>query len=251
MSNLSEKIAIVTGGATGIGYATVKRFLQEKIESIIILGLDLDMLEKVKLELDLDFNSNRIHIYQCDISSNNNIKYVFSKIFQNFSHIDILVNNAGIISDSSFVNITLDKMQKVMDTNFYGTFNCIKQVLPQMIKQKYGKIVNVSSTSTFGTINKSNYSASKSAIDGLTRSICKEIACNNITINSVVPGLIDTNLIKTIPENLLPTIIENSPMKRMGTSEEVASVIFFLSNDDSSYITGENILVCGGLQTNS
>ena len=118
-----------------------------------------------------------------------------------------------------------------------------------MITQNYGKIVNISSTSKFGTINKSNYAASKAALDALTRTVSKEVAKYNITINSVAPSLIDTDMLKTIPKNTLSNLINNSPMKRLGKPEEIASIIYFLSSDESSYITGETLIASGGLFT--
>lgn len=141
------------------------------------------------------------------------------------------------------------QMKHVLDVNFYGSFYCIKKILPIMIIQNYGKIVNVSSTSKFGTINKSNYAASKAALDALTRTISKEVAAHNITINSVAPTLIDTDMLKTIPTDALSKLVNSSPMKRLGKPEEIASIIYFLSSDDSSYITGETLIASGGLFT--
>ena len=118
-----------------------------------------------------------------------------------------------------------------------------------MTMQNYGKIVNVSSTSKFGTVNKSNYAASKAALDALTRTVSKEVAEYNITINSVAPTLIDTDMLKSIPTDTLSKLVNNSPMKRLGKPEEIASIIYFLSSDDSSYITGETLIASGGLFT--
>ena len=188
-------------------------------------------------------------IYQCDLSDKSSINNTFDRILSKFNHVDILINNAGIIDDASFVKMTDIQMKHVLDVNFYGSFYCIKKILPIMIIQNYGKIVNVSSTSKFGTINKSNYAASKAALDALTRTISKEVAAHNITINSVAPTLIDTDMLKTIPTDALSKLVNSSPMKRLGKPEEIASIIYFLSSDDSSYITGETLIASGGLFT--
>ena len=243
--NLQNKTAIITGAGRGIGLATCQRFVNEDIENLIMIGSNSQNLSLAKNQL----NYNNTFIYQCDLSDKSSINNTFDRILSKFNHVDILINNAGIIDDASFVKMTDIQMKHVLDVNFYGSFYCIKKILPIMIIQNYGKIVNVSSTSKFGTINKSNYAASKAALDALTRTISKEVAAHNITINSVAPTLIDTDMLKTIPTDALSKLVNSSPMKRLGKPEEIASIIYFLSSDDSSYITGEALIASGGLFT--
>lgn len=244
--SLKNKVAIVTGASQGIGLATCRRFINEDIQSLIMISSSNENLTNALKQLN---SLPNIYTFQCDLSNKENIDKTFKNIFSQFSHIDILINNAGIIDDSPVLNMTEFQLQHVMDINFYASFYCIQKVLPIMIKQNYGKIVNVSSTSKFGTVNKANYAASKAALDALTRTLAKEVASNNITVNSVVPELIDTGMLKSISSDILSNIIASSPMKRLGKSDEIASIIYFLSCDDSSYITGENIIASGGLMT--
>lgn len=243
--SLQNKIAIVTGASRGIGLATCKRFINENIENLIMIGSNSKNLTFAKEQL----SCKNIFTYQCDLSNKDSIDITFEEILLRFSHIDILVNNAGIINDSPFVEMSDTQIEQVLNVNFYGPFYCMQKVLPLMIKQNYGKIVNLSSTSKFGTVNKSNYAASKAALDALTRTAAKEVARYNITINSIAPSLIDTDMLKSIPKPILSELIDNSPMKRLGKPDEIASIIYFLSSDDSSYITGETLIASGGLLT--
>lgn len=243
--NLQNKTAIITGASRGIGLATCQRFVNENIENLIMIGSNNQNLSLAKNQL----NYNNIFTYQCDLSDKKSINDTFDRILSKFNHIDILINNAGIIDDSSFIEMSDIQIEHVLNVNFYGPYYCMKKILPLMITQNYGKIVNISSTSKFGTINKSNYAASKAALDALTRTVSKEVAKYNITINSVAPSLIDTDMLKTIPKNTLSNLINNSPMKRLGKPEEIASIIYFLSSDESSYITGETLIASGGLFT--
>ena len=135
-----------------------------------------------------------------------------------------------------------------MDVHFYGTFYCCQAVIPGMREREYGKIVNISSTSAFGNIGQTNYSAAKAAIDGFTRTLALESARKNITVNSIAPGMINTDILKTIPEKIMQQKIAATPAQRVGDPSEIASVASFLASDDSSWVTGNCILACGGLK---
>ena len=134
----------------------------------------------------------------------------------------------------------------VMDVNFYGTFNCCQAVIPGMRERMYGKIVNISSVSTFGSVGQTNYSASKAAIEGFTRTLAMESGLKNITVNTVSPGMIDTDILKTIPKDILEAKINSTAAKRLGKPSELAAAVSFLSCDDSSWVTGNTLMVCGG-----
>jgi 3-oxoacyl-[acyl-carrier protein] reductase len=249
MKDLSNKIAIVTGANRGIGLSIVNDFLSNNIEHVIAISKNIENLESCS-SIDKLFN-DKVTIIKCDISNLNNLTTIFSDIKSKFSKIDILVNNAGIASKTFFCDTTLENLHNIMDVNFYGAYNFINFVIPIMINNNYGKIVNISSTSSFGSKYDSAYACSKAALDALTKSVAKEVASFNITINSILPSMIDTDLLKDIPEETLQNIISSSPMKRLGRPEEVSSVVTFLCSDASSYITGENIIVSGGIQTKS
>ena len=185
---------------------------------------------------------------KCDVSDQENVNAAFQQVFDRFGKVDILVNNAGITRDAMFHKMTVEQAKKVMDVHFYGTFYCCQAVIPGMREREYGKIVNISSTSAFGNIGQANYSAAKAAIDGFTRTLALESARKNITVNSIAPGMVNTDILKTIPENIMQQKINATPAQRLGEPSEIASVASFLASDDSSWVTGNCILACGGLK---
>ena len=159
-----------------------------------------------------------------------------------------MVNNAGITKDNFFANITESDWDNVMDVNLKGTYNCVKAVLPIMTKQGFGRIVNSSSVSgQIGNIGQANYAASKAAILGFSKSLAKEVAASGITVNVVAPGIINTDMHRTIPEKVLEKFLGQIPMKRFGKPEEVAGAVLFLLSEEAAYITGQTIVVDGGL----
>ncbi|MBQ3181714.1 MAG: SDR family oxidoreductase, partial [Clostridia bacterium] len=159
--------------------------------------------------------------------------------------IDILVNNAGITRDAIFHKMTPAQMHQVMDVNFFGTYHCIYNVVPIMREQGYGKIINISSTSSYGNPGQANYSASKAAIEGFSRTLAIELARKGITVNCVLPGFIDTEMMRAIPEDMLKKSLAAAPMQRMGDPEEIASLVAFLASDEASYVSG-TCIICSG-----
>ena len=246
MGKLTGKIAAVTGAGKGIGRAIVERFLEDDVQGVAILEWDLALAEATAKELDP--TGERVLAVRCDVSDQANVNEAFAAVFEKFGRVDILVNNAGITRDAMFHKMTVEQAQQVMNVHFYGTFFCCQAVLPGMRERAYGKIVNVSSTSAFGNIGQANYSAAKAAIDGFTRTLALESARKNITVNSIAPGMVDTDILKTIPEDILKQKISNTPAQRLGAPSEIASVASFLASDDSSWVTGNCILACGGLK---
>ena len=238
MKDLSGKIAVVTGAQRGIGYAIAKRFLEENVAGIAVLTRrEFDVSE-------LDTTGRAVN-YVCDISDAAKVAEVFAQIYERFGRVDILVNNAGIIKDAMFHRMSDAQWDDVMTINIGGMYNCTKQVINKMRDQQYGRIVNLSSTSAFGAVGQCNYSLTKSGVIGFTKSLAKESARKNITVNAVAPDFVKTDMLTSIPADQLEAALKEAPMQRMGTPEEVAALVAYLCSDDASYVSGECIR-CGG-----
>ena len=239
--NLASKTSIVTGGSRGIGLGISKKLLQSG-SNVVILSqsecLERETLEELKVLGNID--------YLCvDVSDYNNVKSKIKEITRKFNKIDILVNNAGITIDKLAIRTLDSDWDKVLNTNLKGYFNCIKSVLPHMIKQRFGKIINISSVIGIkGNQGQSSYSASKAGIIGLTKSIAKEYGSKSINVNAIAPGYIKTEMTDNINSD---KFLDNITLKRAGLPEDVANLVCFLSSDDSSYITGQVINIDGGL----
>ncbi len=246
MGKLTGKFAVVTGAGKGIGRAIAERFLEDDAQGVAILDYDFELAQASAKELDP--TGERVIAVKCNVASQEDVNAAFAIIFEKFGRVDILVNNAGITRDAMFHKMTDAQARMVLDVNFYGTFYCCQAVIPGMREREYGKIINISSTSAFGNIGQTNYAASKAAIDGFTRTLALESARKNITVNSIAPGMIETDILKTIPQDIMQQKINNVPAKRLGQPSEIASVASFLASDDSSWVTGNCILACGGLK---
>jgi len=244
MSNLNGRYAIVTGGGKGLGAAIVKRFIEEDAAGVAILDYDLELAKKTAAEL-----GGNILTIKCDVADEEQVKEAVEKVLAAFGRIDILVNNAGIIRDSMFHKMSSDQWSQVINVNLNGLYYCCKYVVPLMREQCYGKIINLSSTSANGNAGQANYSATKAAVEGFTKTLAKECARKNITVNALAPALIDTDMQRSIPADILERAIKNGPSQRLGSPAELASVAFFLANDDSSFVNGVVIPVCGGMRT--
>ena len=246
MGKLTGKFAVVTGAGKGIGRAIAERFLEDDAQGIAILDYDFELAAASAKELDP--TGERVIAVKCNVASQEDVNAAFATITEKFGRVDILVNNAGITRDAMFHKMTDAQARMVLDVNFYGTFYCCQAVIGGMREREYGKIINISSTSAFGNIGQTNYAASKAAIDGFTRTLALESARKNITVNSIAPGMIETDILKTIPEDIMQQKIKSVPANRLGQPSEIASVASFLASDDSSWVTGNTILACGGLK---
>jgi len=242
MYNFSGKIAVVTGAGQGIGRTIAQRFYNEGA-CVVLLDYNEELVKATATELDP--TGERAYAIACDVSKEESVEAAFKAIYARFGRVDILVNNAGITRDCMFHKMTPAQMHQVMDVNFFGSYNCIYQVTPGMRAQGGGKIINISSTSSFGNVGQANYSASKAAIEGLTRTLAKELGRKNITINCVLPGFIDTQMMHAIGEDMLNARIAVTPMQRLGQPEEVAALVAFLASDEASYVSG-CCIVCSG-----
>ncbi|EZQ11377.1 MULTISPECIES: 3-oxoacyl-ACP reductase FabG [Acidianus] len=243
---LDGKYAVITGSASGIG-----RGIAEKLASLgsnVILGDVRDEVSKVAKEISERFNVKALglQLNVADFSSCQSF-YLQATKSLGIEGIDILVNNAGINRDSLFVKMTYEQWDEVIKVDLYSMFNMTKQVVEGMIKRNYGRIINVSSMSWLGNIGQANYAAAKSGVIGFTKTLAKELARYNVTVNAIAPGFIDTPMTRAVPEKVRQKFIERIAMGRIGTPEDVSNLVGFLASKEASYITGEVISVSGGL----
>lgn len=243
MGKLVDKIAVVTGAAQGIGEKIAERLLDDGA-IVIILDVNFEKLERTASALDA--SGDKVHPMKCNVADPEDVATTFSAIYEKFSQVDILVNNAGITRDSFFHKMTAEQWHSVLDVNLSSMFYTCQAVIPQMRAQQYGKIVNVSSSSSWGNMGQANYSASKAGVLGLTRTLAKENGSKQITVNAIAPGQINTDMTKDLPEDVKRMATMLTPAGRMGDPAEVASVVSFLTSDDSSFVNGECISVSGG-----
>ncbi|MBS5794054.1 MAG: 3-oxoacyl-[acyl-carrier-protein] reductase [Clostridiales bacterium] len=239
---LKEKTVIVTGGAKGIGKAIAIAFAKEGAN--IVLNYRSTSPEDVVKEIE-SFGVKCLTV-QADIGYFDQAKQLVDKAVEEFKTIDILVNNAGITKDNLLLKMSEDDFDMVINTNLKGTFNMIKHTSKIMLKQKSGSIINMSSVvGLTGNIGQVNYSASKAGIIGMTFSTARELASRGITCNAIAPGFIETDMTDVLPDNIKENILNTIPLKRMGTTDEIASTAVFLAKN--KYITGQVITVDGGM----
>lgn len=243
MNQMKDKVVIVTGASMGIGYAGAQRFSEEGAV-VAICGRNKAKLDEATEKLSA---YGTVHSYNVDISDKVGIQAMVDDLKEKYGHIDVLVNNASIIKDSSFKKMTDEQFSQVIDVDLKGTFYVTKAVSAVMIEQRSGSIINCSSISaTVGTFGQANYAAAKAGIVGMTRVLSKELGRYGIRVNAVSPGGIWTSMYETIPEDQLENRKKAIPLGRFGESKEVAALYLFLASDESSYITGQNIVIDGG-----
>jgi len=245
MKRLEKKTAIITGGAQGIGKAAVKRFAEE---GAIVIIWDVNE-EKASATID-EFKdiSNKIEFQKVDVTKLESVSEAAKKIIDKHNKIDILINNAGITRDASFLKMTSEQWQQVIDVNLTGVFNCTKAVAPFMVEKLYGKIVNTSSVvGIYGNFGQTNYVATKSGIIGMTKVWARELGRKGINVNAVAPGFIATEMVSTVPEKVLEMLKERTPLGKLGEPEDIANAYLFLSSDEAKFINGAVLSVDGGL----
>ena len=241
MSDLKGKFAVVTGAGKGIGAAIAARFLREQAAGVAIWDYDLCLAEQTAVQL----GGNAVAIC-CDVSDSAQVAAATQATLAAFGRIDILVNNAGITRDAQFQNMTEKQWNDVLRINLDGPYHCCKHVVPLMREQGYGRIVNISSSSANGNFGQANYAASKAGLLGLTKTLAKELAGKGIIVNAITPAMIDTDMMRAVPEKILSRYIQIIPLQRLGTVDELAAAALFLASDDASFITGVTLPVNGG-----
>lgn len=240
------KVAIVTGGKSGIGKATATLLAQNGAE-VILANRDLQGAVQAAEEIQ-NATKRRVIAIETDVSQMSSVQKLMDTTLQEFGRIDILVNNAGITRDSLILRMSEEEWNTVIDINLKGTFNCCKSALRPMLRQRYGRIVNISSVSGLvGQVGQTNYSASKAGIIGFSKALAREVAQKGITVNVVAPGFVPTALTQDLPEELKDEMMKLIPMKRWGTTQEIAHAVAFLASDAASYITGQVLCVDGGM----
>ncbi len=243
---LKDKVAIITGASRGIGKAIALDMAKNGADVAIIYAGNKEKAEETKKEV-LGFGV-RAEIYKCDVSNFDEASTCVKNITNDFGKVDILVNNAGITKDALVLSMNDMDFSQVIDTNLKGTFNMIKQVYSVFMKQRNGRIINISSVSgLMGNAGQANYSASKAGVVGLTKTVAKELAARGITCNAIAPGFIETDMTDKLSDKVKEGAVAAIPMKKMGKPEDIAHMATFLASDNASYITGEIIRVDGGI----
>lgn len=241
-----NKLAIITGGTRGIGKQIALTFAKEGYNIAINYRTENDDLKNTKKEIEE--NNVKCFTFQGDVTNFKDCEQFVKQIVEEFGNIDVLVNNAGITRDTLLMRMKEEDFKQVIDTNLIGTFNVTKNVISYMMKARSGRIINISSVvGISGNAGQTNYAASKAGIIGFTKSLAKEVASRNITVNAVAPGFIDTQMTAVLKEDIKEDIAKKIPLKRMGTPQDVANVVKFLASSDSSYITGQVINIDGGM----
>jgi len=242
---LKDKVALITGGARGIGRAIAMAFAQEGADIVIA---DVIAEDAQKTCVDIEALGRKTLALQIDVTSFAKVEEGINKILDKFAKVDILVNNAGITKDNLLLRMSEAEWDAVINVNLKGTFNCTKAVSKAMIKQRCGKIINIASIiGIIGNAGQANYSASKAGIIALTKTAAKEFASRNININAVAPGFIQTEMTAKLPQDIKEKMLNEIPLKRFGSPDDVAKACLFLASDEASYITGQTIVVDGGM----
>jgi 3-oxoacyl-[acyl-carrier protein] reductase len=243
----SKRVVVVTGGSKGIGRAICLRFAREGAR-IVFPHYDPDDVaadETLKLLRDQGVEAKARKL---DVSSFADVEGFFREVVEEFQGLDVLVNNSGITRDALFLRMSEDQWDQALSVNLKGAFNCAKAAVRFMVKERSGRIINISSVvGQIGNIGQANYAASKAGILGFTKSIARELATRGITVNAVAPGFINTEMTRNLPEKARESFMSRIPMGRVGEPEEVAEVVYWLASEGASYITGQVIHVNGGL----
>lgn len=245
--NLKDQVAVVTGAARGIGKSIAEALAKEGA-NLVIADVGLGQAKETADELQKSFSCIKSIAVKLDVSKSDEVKKTFDEISRTFGKIDILVNNAGITRDGFMMRMDESDWDSVIDINLKGVFLCSKEAVKIMMKQKYGRIVNIASIVAFtGNAGQANYSASKAGMVGLTKTIAKEYASRGITANAVAPGFIKTAMTDALAENIKEEMKKAIPLGRFGAAEDVANSVVFLASPQSGYITGQVIHVNGGM----
>ena len=241
-----SKVAFITGGTRGIGKQIAIKLAKNGFDIALNYRKENDELKNTKNEIEE--SGAKCLAVQGDVTSFEDSERMVKEIFDHYERIDVLVNNAGITKDNLFVRMKKEDFEDVINVNLIGTFNVTKNIVPIMMKQKSGRIINISSVvGISGNAGQANYAASKAGIIGFTKSLAKELGSRNILVNAIAPGFIETQMTDVLKDSVKEDISKSIPLKRMGKTEDIANLANFLASDESSYITGQVINVDGGM----
>ena len=242
--DLSHKIAIVTGASQGIG-KTIAIEMAKSGATVFCLARNKEALDATIKTITEE--GGKAYSFSCDISNNDDFKNISLNIFKNYGSIDILVNNAGITKDNLLLRMSDNQWDDVLNINLKGPFTCTRSVVKHMMKNKFGRIINITSiVGITGNAGQANYAASKSGLIGLTKSIAKEFASRGITANCVAPGWIETSMTDQLSTEVKNKFLSQIPIGKIGQSKDIADTVIFLASDEAGYITGQTITVDGG-----
>ena len=242
-----ERVVVVTGGSRGIGKSVALKFAEEKAKIIIVHYDPDENAARETMDL-LERRDCNVEAHKIDVSSGQQVEELFKKILSRYGRVDVLVNNAGIAKDSLLLRMSEKDWDAVLDVNLKGVFNCTKSVLRSMIRQRRGSIVSIASVAgQIGNAGQANYAASKAGIMGFTKTIAREVASRGITVNAVAPGFINTEMTAALPEKVIESYLQQIPLGRLGSAEDVAETVYWLCSSSAGYITGQIIHVNGGM----
>jgi 3-oxoacyl-[acyl-carrier protein] reductase len=239
------RTVLVTGASRGIGNVCARAFASSGYR-VMVAARNRERLEETASEIRS--SGGEAHALEIDLASEESIKSAIGSVLKDFGQIDILVNNAGMTKDGLAVRMRAADWEQVIATNLTGAFFAIQQVLPRMMRERWGRIVNISSVvGEMGNAGQANYAASKAGLIGLTKALAQEIGSRNITVNAVAPGYIETDMTRGLSQELKDKMIAQTPLRRMGTAEDVAHAVKFLASDEAGFITGHVLDVNGGI----
>ena len=245
-SSLAERVALVTGGSRGIGRAIALELARSGAQVVFTYVSNADAArdtEKALVEV-----GGRGRAVRCDVADHAAVEALVASILQEHARVDVAVNNAGVARDQLILRMKPEDFDAVIATNLRGAWSVCRAVAKPMVKQRHGRIINLSSVvAGMGNAGQSNYAASKGGVEALTRSLARELGSRNVTVNAVAPGFIDTDMTRDLPEQAKRALVERIPLGRLGSAEDVAGVVRFLASDAAAYVTGQVIHVNGGL----
>lgn len=242
----TEKVALVTGSSRGIGKACALRLAEKGFDIVINYNSNEEAAQNTVKEVEA--KGRKAIAIKADTSDIKQVQDMFRAAFKEFGRLDVLVNNAGVVNDAYLLMLNADSLQKSLDINIKGYFNCAQQAALKMMKNRSGKIINISSVSSILSLaGQSVYSATKGAVNSMTATLAKELAPYGIQVNAVAPGFVETEMIDAVPDEKLKEYLDNIPMKRFAKAEEIAEAVSLLADNFLSYMTGQVIILDGGL----
>ncbi|MFA5162544.1 MAG: 3-oxoacyl-ACP reductase FabG [Elusimicrobiales bacterium] len=245
---MSKKTVIITGGARGLGKAGAERFLKSGTWKVALFDMQADLLAKAAEDLGGRYGKENVTTAVCDVTNLASVSAAVNKVIAEFGGVDCLINNAGITRDAMSWKMEEKDFDAVVGVNLKGAFNCGRAVINHMREKKAGSIINTSSVvGLYGNVGQTNYAATKWGVIGMTKTWAKELGRSGVRVNAVAPGYTLTEMVQTVPEKILTSIAEKTPLQRLGKPEDIANAYYFLANDDAAFITGAVLAVDGGL----